>query len=90
MEVVFTLFKCFKIILGSTRVVLQMLQSKFTWFPAISLLFRGGRVGGWVGVLIENKTKSAQLELELGPSLAIMNIRSLENKSQIVNIHCLQ
>ena len=30
----------------------------------------GGRPGGWVGVLIENKTNSAQLELELGLSLA--------------------
>ena len=71
MEVFFTLFNLFfQIILGSTGVDLQMLQRKFTWFPAISVLFRaGGRPAGWVGVLIEIKTNSAQLELELGQSL---------------------
>ena len=67
-------FKILKIILSSTRVDLEMLQSKFSWFPAISLFFRAA---AWVGVLIENKTNSAQLELELGLSLAKMleNVR---------------
>ena len=46
-----------------------MLNFKFHYFP--------GRVGGrrvgigwWVGVEIENKANSVQLELELGLSLA--------------------
>jgi hypothetical protein len=42
-----------------------LISSYFTTFPA------GGRR---VGVLIENKTNSAQLELELGLSLAITTI----------------
>jgi hypothetical protein len=47
-----------------------MLKSKFCSFPAISLL---ARVGGWVGVggeKLKIKLNSAQLELDLGLSLA--------------------
>ena len=61
MEVVFHLNKIFNIVLSSSRVDLQMLQSKFTSF----LLFHyfSGRAGG-------RSTNSAQLKLELGLSLA--------------------
>jgi hypothetical protein len=64
-----------------------MLHIKFTCFPAISLLFRaggqaGGRLAGWVCLLIENKTNSAQLELELGLCLTIaFHYFSISNKS---------
>ena len=84
-EVVFLLFKIFKIILSSTRVDLQMLESKFCSFPAISLLVRtGGRAGG--RVLEETKLRLTQPSLvELGPGL------SLAKTSLIVSSrYCLQ
>ena len=52
-----------------------MSKSKFCSFPAISLLARGW-VGGWVGVggeKLKIKLNSAQLELDLGLSLAKCN-----------------
>ena len=42
-EVVFHLFQFSKLVLSSTRVDLQMLESKFCSFAAISLLVRTGR-----------------------------------------------
>ena len=72
---------------------LQMLLSKFCSFPAISLLARvvvaqdmwwwlrricGGGGAGYVVGEIKNKANSAQLELELGLSLARMELL-LEN-----------
>ena len=48
-EVVFQIFKFFKIVLGSIGLVLQMLQSMFCWFPAIKsssseVVFQWGRI----------------------------------------------
>ena len=47
--------------------LLQLLQNKFICYFTS---FPGGRTGGWVGVSIENKTNSAQFQLELGLRLA--------------------
>ena len=57
-----------------------MLNFKFHYFP--------GWVGGgwWVGVEIENKANSVQLELELGLSLAIIAMLAVFSDS-IVNGH---
>jgi hypothetical protein len=51
MEVVFKIFKIFKIVLGSTGLDLQMLQSMFCWFPAIWYfsMWLGGWPGRWPG-----------------------------------------
>ena len=85
-KVVFHFFKKFSIVFIFTSVDLQMLLSKFCSFPAISLLARvvvaqdmwwwlrricGGGGAGYVVGEIKNKANSAQLELELGLSLAI-------------------
>ena len=40
LQVVFHLFNISKVVLSCTREGLQIFQSKFSWFPAISLLFR--------------------------------------------------
>ena len=74
-----------KIVLGFARVELQMIKIKFFQFPAITTcpvvvaqdmwwwlrrICGGGSAGYMVGE-IKNKANSAQLELELGLSLAI-------------------
>ena len=78
-------FQIFPIIFIYSRVVLQLLGSKFCPFPAISLLslvaaqdmwwwqrrICGGGGAGYVVGEIKIKANSAQLELELGLSLAI-------------------
>jgi hypothetical protein len=72
LEVVFHIFKMFKIILRCSGVDLQILQSKFSWFPAISLLvwmvvaqdmwrWRRRICGGRAAGEINNKANSAQL-----------------------------
>jgi hypothetical protein len=68
-EVVFHVFKIFKIDLYSIRVDLPMLKSKFCSFPAISLLARVG--GGVGGEKLKIKLNSAKLELDLGLSLGM-------------------
>ena len=99
-------FQNFQLYFSFTSVGLQMLVSKFCSFPAISLLARvvvaqdmlwwlrricgGGSAGYKVGE-IKNKANSAQLELELGLSLAtaylmsVLNMRSLEPKYIILS-----
>ena len=86
MEVVFHFFKIFKIYLYSTRVDLPMLNSKFCSFPAISLLARVG--GGWGvgGEKLKIKLNSAQLELDLGLSLAKFHFMTLYCDSWLINM----
>jgi hypothetical protein len=62
-------FQKFPIVFSFTTVDLQMLEGKFCSFPAISLLARVVVAQDVVGE-IETKANSAQLELELGLSLA--------------------
>ena len=77
LEVVFHIFKMFKIILRCSGVDLQILQSKFSWFPAISLLvwmvvaqdmwrWRRRICGGRAAGEINNKANSAQLSYDWG------------------------
>ena len=61
MEVILHLFKFFKILLSLTRIDLQVLQRKFTWFPTASLLFWAGRRQG----VSKFKLRLTQLELRL-------------------------
>ena len=71
MEVVFHLFMILKTTLNSAMLDLQMLQSKFSWFPSYSRLFRVG------GRLEESKIRLAQPILagngaDLGNTLSII------------------
>ena len=65
MEVVLPLFKKFQIVLNPTIVDLQLLESKFCLYPAISLPFRGA--GGQVDAgYIKIKAKLSPVELNWG------------------------
>jgi hypothetical protein len=92
-------FQRYPIVFSFTSVDLQMLVSKFCSFPAISLLARvvvaqdmrwwlpricGGGGAGYVVGEIKNKANSAQLELELGLSLAIQCYEENQN----LKTHC--
>ena len=71
MEIILLLKKKqFKLVLSSTDEELQMVLRKFGCFLFLFQYF-SGRLGGWMGMLIENKVNSAHLELKLGLSLAI-------------------
>ena len=87
-------YQRYPIVFSFTSVDLQMLVSKFCSFPAISLLARvvvaqdmwwwlpmicGGGGAGYVVGEIKNKANSAQLELELGLSLAIQCYEENQN-----------
>ena len=100
LEVVFHIFKMFKIILRCSGVDLQILQSKFSWFPAISLLvwmvvaqdmwrWRRRICGGRAAGEINNKANSAQLSWDWGWAwqklmVVALQVRSLMDDGLII------